>query len=477
MNRTVLILGGVGLVGDAIVRRLQTSSFPGFRVVVIDRRPHPQPLEGVEYLTGLEVDVFNPAFMAGMIQRFEPVAVIDSVNIATLSSKQGDITNPGDIIKYVTDYVFKVLLPIVRKGILLVDIGTVATGGMGMNLGFTHNEATHDGNIGPKLIDKNIAASVHGGLLDMMGRTPNFRVARVVPRGMIGFERPFYGPIVVDGSVPQMAVSQFLSKDSLRPVGFELDGEYVGVGGRMGENGVFGLEETVAITALGMMETVSAEAVAGAAFELMMRLLANGGTYLQHDLHPDPTSFAQRQRLVKEMIALSAAHQTHSVAFGNLGPYLTTELWELMVLRWLDFTPRKLAEGIPTELKVSQYGDVAGALVKLAGLGIPVMTDEFFMPARLDGAKRVTVAEIEDQIRRVDIAGKGRLWAVDLRRARLVSRWHEAAKVLMAADPNMHLRSHLPLSWDDNIRPGSFWAALATVTGHGRGDHSGGSRY
>lgn len=471
MTPTILVLGGAGLVGDAVACRLLASSFPTFKVVVADPREPLVRQPGIEYIIGKDVNAFDPSLMQGLIARVQPIAIIDAVNDATLAIKHSDIS------KAVTDYVFGVLLPIVREGIVLVDIGTSATGGMGMNLGFTHNEATDDGNIAPNLILKNVAASIHGGLLDLMGRTPGYRVGRVVPRGMVGFEPPFYGPITVEKNIPQQAASQFVSKTAPHNVQFQLDSDYVGVGVRCGENGEFGLEETVAITAIGMMETVSAEAVAAATMDVLFRLFANAGSYVQHDLHPDMTSLAQRQRIIKQMTELCDANQTHSVAFSNLGPYLTTELWELLVLRLLGFTPRTLAANISADLKVSQHGDVTSILsVALPGLGFPVITDHYFCPARLNNAKKVTVEDITEQMRRVDLTGSDRLWAVDLRQGRM-RYWEEAARTLLATKPDDFKRSHLPGSWDELIRPGSFWAAYATVTGHGRGDFSAGSRY
>ena len=465
---TVLILGGAGLVGHACAVALLAVGFPKFNPVIVDRREPLERLPGVQYVIGDHVDVFDRVFMHGLARQLKPIAIIDSVNIASLTSKS------TDIIDTVEAYVFGVLKPLAAKGIVIVDVGTVGTGGMGCNIPYTHNEAS-DGSIARGLIRKIAAASVHGGLLDAVGRTPDHRVGRVIPRAMIGFGKPFHGPVSVahlKGRF-QTASSTFLALDDIHDVTFTLNGPYENVGVSCGENGEFATEETDSITSTGQMEAVTAEAVASAVLDVMMRLLAKGGSYINRDVHPDLTSKAVRDRTVKEMIALSESMQTASVALGNLGPLITTHLWELWVLSKLGFTPDSLTQGIPEDLMMQRHGVVANDLsVHLPSIGVPVRTDRYFCPARLGSETSLTRDEVMEQLRRTELTDDDRLWAVDIRHQRLQF-WVEAARLVHKSDA---VRSNLPLAWKKPLRPGAFWAAFMTADKHGRQAYSQGSR-
>lgn len=471
--RRVLVLGGSGLVGAAVCRALQAIPFPQFVPVVVDRREPLQRVDWVDYEVGEEVNVFDRDYMTALVARHNPIAVIDCVNVASVTSRG------SDIIDAVGKYVFGVVQKLVSKGIVWVDVGTVGTGGMGVNIPYTHNEATADGNIAAGLVRKIAAASIHGGLLDVLGRTPNFRVGRVVPRAMIGFEPPKFGPISVAhlGGNSTQVTGSFVRIEDPMDVSFQVTGPYNGVGCRTGENGDFALEELIAITAIGQMECVTGDAVAAATVDVLMRLIASAGSYIHRDVHPDLTSHTVRNRVVKTMAALCETHQTPSVSFGNLGPFLGCDLWELWTLARLGTTPRMLAENSEQlqSFAVAQHGAIAVQLAALLpGLGIPVITDSLFCPARLDDDNALTVDQIRDQIRRVDLPKNDsrHLWVVDLRNTRLVGHWSDAARTIAEVQV---ARSHMPLSIDKPVRPGSFWAAYMSATGHGRADYAPGS--
>jgi len=80
--RKVLVLGGAGLVGSAVTRALQTSSF-GFRPVIVDRREPEDTAATAADEIGVGADIFEPGVVGGLVRRHEAVAVIDTVNIAS----------------------------------------------------------------------------------------------------------------------------------------------------------------------------------------------------------------------------------------------------------------------------------------------------------------------------------------------------------------------------------------------------------
>jgi hypothetical protein len=465
-------------VGAAIVLRLLASPFSMFAVVVADRREPNVRVPGVEYIIGDEVDVFNPRYMRELIARLQPMAIFDAVNTASITSRKGNILGAID------NFGWKVIRPAVSAGIIWIDIGTVGTGGMGITIPYTHSEPTTNGDIAPGLRRKIAASAAHQGLLQALGRTPGFKVGRVVPCAMIGSETPAYGTIELGKPKypgPLLRVSgSFTSITNPEPIRFQVNGPYQGVYARMGENGPFGTDESVAITAIGQMEMVSAGRVADAALRMLGILFgSNGGTYVHEDLHPDPTSFAERNWAIKRMKELCDGHQMRSVAYGNLGAFLTRDLWELEALRLFEFTPRTLAAGISPNIKIDPHGTIGNNFaVALPSLGYPIASDDWFCPAREGTEEELSADQVWDQIRRIDLPPKHkqRLWCVDLR-DRNLQRWVKAARGIVEADPQVFARSHLPPSLDKTIEPGSFWAMHMTVTGHCRGPYTQASRY
>lgn len=460
-SRYVLVVGGTGQIGSLVARDLLASPFQ-VKPVIIDRRDNGHRLNGVLYHIDPSIDVFDGAFMFAMVQRFEPLAIIDAVNIASIASRNADLA------KTVLDYSKNVIAPIAKKGIIWIDVGTVGTGGMGLEIPYTHNEPTQDGAIAHGLWLKVGAAGMHGGYLDLIGRTPDCRVGRVVPRGMVGFEEPKYQEVSVahlGGNIRRVHGS-ILPLNHLEGLTFKDEGPYVSTVVRCGENGLFGLEETSAITSIGQMETVSAEAVSQAVMVVFGELLAVAGTYVQKDLNPDVTSHAQARRVLKQMkdIQLKETHKStsisDSVAFGNLGPYLTTNLWELKVFAMKKLVPLQVEHlkslGPCTEI-LNIYSHV------LPALGIPVITDDSFIPCVEHGKMIMSQDEVENQLERVRRGDKS-LWSVDLRASR-IEYWAEVAKHVNGFQC---LRSELPFSPVQIIKPGLFWGAFQTASGHGR---------
>jgi len=464
-SRYVLVVGGAGQIGSLVARDLLASPFQ-VKPVIIDRRDNDSHcLDGVLYHIDPSVDVFDGDFMFKMVQKFEPLAIIDAVNIASIASRNVDLA------KTVLDYSRNVIAPIAKKGIIWIDVGTVGTGGMGLEIPYTHNEPTQDGAIAHGLWLKVGAAGMHGGYLDLIGRTPNCRVGRVVPRGMVGFEEPKYQEVSVahlNGTI-RLVHGSVIALKRLEGVTFTDEGPYVSTVVRCGENGLFGLEETSAITSIGQMETVSAEAVSQAVMVVFGELMAVAGTYVQKDLNPDVTSHAQARRVLKQMKDIQAreARKTtsiiDSVAFGNLGPYLTTNLWELNV-----FAMNKL---VPHQLEHLKSLDPSDKILKyysrvLPALGIPVITDHFFIPCVEGGNMTMSRDIVLNQLNRVLGSDKsqGSLWSVDLRASR-VKHWADVAKQVNGFQC---LRSELPFSPGQIIKPGLFWGAFQTASGHGR---------
>lgn len=460
MKKTAVVMGGVGLCGHKITKKLLAR---GFKVVVADRRAPSNTLDGVEYKISSECDVFDPKYMMALVTDANATTVVNSVNIASLSSKPG-----LDIAVKIREFVSFVVEPILKLGIIWLNIGTVATGGMGRNMCFTHGDES-DGKISEGLWRKKTAASDHTGFLHLFGRTPGYRCGEVRPMGVIGFEPFSIRPVNVPGLQrdPQFVIAPTVALNHPREISFKIVGPYKAPAARWGENGEFGCEEAIAISDPAMMGVVTAEAVAMVAMKVLGQLImSEGGCPICTPVLPDVTSANVRDQYVYGMERVVRKAGVPSVAFGNLGPFLTCNLWPLQILREAGVTLEQLATGdfVAAQLLENR---VEWLSQMISGLGYPIITDDLFVPA-YTGESQLSADEVSAQIRRVNKQGENHLWAIDLRQSYL-DRWVENARMVLEADPNDYPRSQL---WkcEPNmlVSPGLLWASYMAIAGHGR---------
>ena len=68
-----------------------------------------------------------------------------------------------------------------------VKVGTTGTGGMGINIPYTHSEDKPSA----QLLSKSAIGFAHTGLLFLLARTPGVSIIKEIkPGAMIGFKRP-----------------------------------------------------------------------------------------------------------------------------------------------------------------------------------------------------------------------------------------------------------------------------------------------
>jgi NAD(P)-dependent dehydrogenase (short-subunit alcohol dehydrogenase family) len=256
---TVLILGGAGLVGEAVARALLAqgprrvviagltreeaeesvqelrAEFPD-RAAAIDPywgdlfvpaamkdRPRGEILEDPEAREALVDDlygeltdeVFRRSALGQLLLEVRPEIVVDSINTAGAlayqnffnssfalreSARQGG-ASLGEVEKHLaTSYLPQLIrhTQIALKGMrevgteVYLKIGTVGTGGMGMNIPFTHSEERPS----RMLMAKSSLAGAHTLLLYLMARTPGGpEVKEIKPTAAISWKALGYGPI------------------------------------------------------------------------------------------------------------------------------------------------------------------------------------------------------------------------------------------------------------------------------------------
>ncbi|MEE8488142.1 MAG: short-chain dehydrogenase, partial [Gemmatimonadota bacterium] len=179
---------------------------------------------------GLREEDFRRSLMFDMIDRFRPEIVIDCINTATAIAYQDLFTSAANIrdlirgggqptIADVEAHLTTLYLPqLIRhvQGLMYamrlaetqfyLKIGTSGTGGMGLNIPFTHSEERPSAT----LLSKASVAGAHSALLFLMGRTPGGPVVKEVkPTAAVAWKKIEYGEVLRAGRpIPRVDVTE-----------------------------------------------------------------------------------------------------------------------------------------------------------------------------------------------------------------------------------------------------------------------------
>ena len=293
--------------------------------------------------------------LAQLVDQYRPDVVVDAINTATAISYQdvytsaiiaerdveamlaGSLVPPNVVAEDIETLILSLTIPQLIRHITILlralreadtrmylKVGTSGTGGMGLDIPFTHSEDRPSA----RLLTKNAVAFAHTGLLFLMARTDGPLVKEIKPSTLIGYSDLSYRTITEHGENVRCygARSETLGATldlRLAPEGF--DG---GVDLQLpvidtGENGVFTKGEFEVVTALGMMEMVTPEEIAA----LCVREIRGGNT--GHDviaaldgavLGPTYRAGVLRARAMEHIRSIEEDTGPHSVALGQLGP-------------------------------------------------------------------------------------------------------------------------------------------------------------
>ena len=324
-----------------------------------------------------------------LIERFKPEFVVDCINTATAISYQDVFTvsrrtklildslesrtapiDPKELAPLITS-VRELLVaqgvPQITRHILFlhraleessvrvyVKVGTTGTGGMGINIPYTHSEDKPS----PQLLAKSAIGFAHTGLLFLLARTPGLAdreehgaiIKEIKPGAMIGFKRLGETHVRLRGD----REPAFLMNAREEEVGAALEtrhpvdryGRFEGgvplkiIGADTGENGFFSIGEFQAITYPRQMEYVTPEEVARTA--ILEILGASTGRDVLSAIdgaitEPSYRAGVLREQAITQMEALeraAAAELLPSIAVGHLGPpKLTKLLTEAFLIR------------------------------------------------------------------------------------------------------------------------------------------------
>ncbi len=521
-GKTVLVLGGWGLVGSAICRellphcprRLVVSSlsrqqaeeavaeyraeFASLPVEIVpawgsifvrhefkdipwkDLMRDPARREALlrDSLAELTPEILEASMLFRLVQEHRPDVIIDGINSATVFAYQDmykaslrtlsalDRFESGDAtVEELRQRVEESLLlgavpQLIRHTQILHaamqrfgtrfygKIGTSGTGGMGLNIPYTHSEEKPS----RMLLTKSAMAGAHTLLLFLMARTPGGPIIKEFkPTAAIAWKSIAHGPIQQKGRPVQLVqveeadavelagtICRDLPAETAARIAGRPKAEFREVFIDTGENGSFSRAEFEAITTIGQMEFITPEEIARqVVFEL-----SGGNT--GHDvldaldmacMGPTYRAGAVRASALTEMRRLETEHGSSSVAFENLGPpRLSKLLYEAHLLRRTVGTLRRVASTPAEDLSAACHALIeadAELTGRIVSIGIPVL-----LP---DGARLLRGPEIHvPQFLETDTLpiGPGQLedWAasgwVDLRVANF-ERWRARAQAAL----------------------------------------------
>lgn len=328
-----------------------------------------------------EADSYEESALYKLIQQHRPEVIVDCINTATaiayldvftvtertkmlldaLEARKEPI-EPSDLqplVRSVRELMIAQGVPQIVRHILFlhralensavrvyVKIGTTGTGGMGLNIPYTHSEAKPSA----QLLSKSAIGFAHTGLLFLLARTPGAIVKEVKPGAMIGFKRLGETHVRLRGErQPAYLIApreealgkalQTHEEPSHYPKFEGRDVPLVIIGADTGENGFFSIGEFQAITYPRQMEYVTPEEVARTA--ILEILGASTGRDVLSAIdgaitEPSYRAGVLRDQAVRAMKRLEAATPgvLPSIAVGHLGPpKLSKLLIEAYLLR------------------------------------------------------------------------------------------------------------------------------------------------
>jgi NAD(P)-dependent dehydrogenase (short-subunit alcohol dehydrogenase family) len=494
-NATVLLLGGSGLVGTAIARRL--LDFAPKRLIIsgllreeaeagvaellpVARSAILEPVWGNIFLpedlstvprarmaadatvrSRLVRDLFGPLtpeviegnLLFRWLDRYRPDAVIDCVNTATALAYQDVFASAAGLLasadaggvttEQVERHLLTLELPQLIRHVQIaleglkragtgayLKVGTSGTGGMGLNIPYTHSEERPS----RTLLAKSAVAGAQSLFLFLMARTPGApAMIEIKPTATIGWREIAYGPVrragkeleLVDCTTP-IPVDRAFGNDASgwTTTGTPLESVFINVG----ENGVFARDEFETVTALGQMELVTPEEIADIAIlELTGRPSGKDIVAALDGASMGPTYRAGylRAHAVAGLRALEQEHGVRSIGFEMLGPpRLTKLLYEAYIMSCLRPTVRALgetnADALAAEAEQLLRVDAPDLRRQILSVGIPIVLS--------DGRSvlRGPTVVVAPGARGIEVAPRG--W-VDLRRANMAQWIRRAASI------------------------------------------------
>lgn len=456
-NKTVMVLGGWGLVGASICRHLFSERPQSIVVASLLQKeaedacktfsreaPHIRFLPEwgdifvrnefremhreqilsdaqkrhrlmMDCVERLNEEILTESTLYKLVEKHRPDLIIDCVNSATGLAYQDTFTGSARVLRELDEARTKgeltealqaeierllscLSVPQLIRHIEILKvtlnrfkvqsyfkIGTTGTGGMGLNIPYTHSEERPS----RVLMAKSAMGGAQSLLLMLLGRTPGeSAVGEIKPAAAIAWKKIGYGPIakagqpveIVDCPLDQAVTLQDTFDSRLPDQGFRtgkiLESVYIDTG----ENGIFSYGEFYALSSIGQMEFVTPEEIAD--YTLMEIKGSTSGYNIIGALDASVLGSTYRAGAMRDcalqiMRDLQEKHQTESVAFELLGPpRLSKLLYEVHLLQRVCGSLSAVLNSSPEELSksVEQFLLKESAIrSQILSIGIPIL--------------------------------------------------------------------------------------------------------
>jgi hypothetical protein len=457
-NKTVLVLGGYGLVGSAVVKQIVkeqpkeviiTSLFKTEveEALLTYRKHFPELPKGYfkgwwgnifvreefkdadrnellknpktratlihDVMDDLDEEILENSALYKLITTYNPDIIIDCINTATAIAYQDVYSTYRDIKKVLNSKLnYNELAELTEKLLctmytpqlirhiqilyasmnavntgLYFKIGTSGTGGMGLNIPYTHSEEKPS----RVLLSKSAIGGAHTLLLFLMGRTPGAITKEIKPTAAIAWKRIEFGEIKRRGKPIQLVDVTFDDAIELNDkftINIENKFPYKNetlknVFIDTGENGLFSRGEFEAITLQGQMEFVTPEEIA----DIIVNEIKGRNT--GHDvinaldiatLNPTYRAGFMQNMAVKKLEELEKLNDIDSVAFEMLGPpRLSKLLFEIYALKSVYSSINNILAKSPEQLSndlLEFFKNNDKIRLQALSVGIPILLPE-----------------------------------------------------------------------------------------------------
>ncbi|MFC1499898.1 short-chain dehydrogenase [Candidatus Zixiibacteriota bacterium] len=271
---------------------------------------------------------------------------------------------------------------------MYIKVGTTGTGGMGLNIPYTHSEERPS----RVLLSKSAMAGAHSMLLFLMGRTPDGPIVKEVkPAAVIAWKGIGVGPVLKhqnpiplfdvsteEAHKPEGELALSIPEHEFKRLGDDrvLESVYIDTG----ENGFFSRGEFSVITTIGQMEFITPEEIA----RDVIREIIGGNTGFDivsaldmAVMGPTYRAGSLRESALDQLLGLEEEHDIRSVAFEVLGPpRLSKLLYEAELLRRSAGTLREITISTAIDLSaaslnlIEEDSELRSAIISI---GIPIL--------------------------------------------------------------------------------------------------------
>lgn len=515
-DKTILVLGGAGLVGSQIVRESARALRPEKIVVAslfetevtsflaeveqefpeiqfegawgnvfvreaFQHASRQELLGDTAHRDALYEDLFGDldatyerAALVQLIQHHRPHVIVDCINTATalsyqdttsISKKTNDLLGSDADVGHLQQTVSTLLISqataqLIRHTRLLhqamtevgtrlyLKVGTTGTGGMGLNIPYTHSEDKPS----VQLMTKTAMAFAHTGLLFLMARTPDGPLVKEVkPAGMIGYRQVANQTVKRHGR-PQIRFES--QQEALREVlvlnaptdAYKQHGALQMAGVDTGENGFFARGEFETITYIDQMEFVTPEEIAE---QVVLEIKGSNTGYdviagMDSNLiNPSYRAGVLRHTALEKLARIEAETGSHSVALGQLGPpELSKLLYEAHLLKLNYETLQDVCAAAPEAIAEQLHRflqDEARLRTLIISIGLPILTPDGNEIIR---GPQINIPEsiyAEVPLAQGDVDRWARKGWVDLRPSNIAS-WQARFERMQSAQHRLHTR-------------------------------------